>query len=79
MTIRLILTDILLVLHPRHKLEYFKRNGWRDSWIEAAHDIVRDEFDRSYASKNTASEGDVMEASSDDKVSLCVVLVFVLH
>ena len=37
-----------LVLHPRHKLEYFKRNNWDESSIEAARDIVQDEFDWSY-------------------------------
>jgi hypothetical protein len=37
-----------LVLHPRHKLEYFKQNNWDDASIEAAREIVQDEFDRSY-------------------------------
>src|ERR1700730_4210053 len=37
-----------LVLHPRHKLEYFRKNHWDDSLIEVAHDIVQDEFDRMY-------------------------------
>jgi len=39
----------LLVLHPRHKLHYFKTAGWKPEWIEAAHDILREEFDRMYA------------------------------
>jgi len=34
-----------LVLHPRHKLQYFKTAGWEEDWIEAAEQIVRDEFD----------------------------------
>jgi hypothetical protein len=69
------LTALLLVLHPRHKLEYFKKNGWHDSWIEAAHDIVHEEFDRSYASMELALEGDDAEVSSeDDKVSPFYVL-----
>lgn len=38
-----------LVLHPRHKLQYFKKAGWEEEWIEAAEEIVRDEFDRTYA------------------------------
>jgi hypothetical protein len=25
-----------LVLHPRHKLHYFKKAGWEDDWIETA-------------------------------------------
>ena len=37
-----------IVLHPRHKLEYFKRNDWDETSIQAAHDIVQDKFDRSY-------------------------------
>ena len=39
----------LLVLHPRHKLHYFKTAGWKPEWIKAAHDILREEFDRTYA------------------------------
>lgn len=39
----------LLVLHPRHKLEYFKSAGWEDAWIKSAREIVRDKYDRSYA------------------------------
>ncbi|TDL17970.1 hypothetical protein BD410DRAFT_729275, partial [Rickenella mellea] len=27
---------IAMVLHPRHKLHYFKKAGWEDSWITAA-------------------------------------------
>ncbi len=39
----------LLVLHPRHKLHYFKTAGWEPEWIKAAHDILWEEFDRTYA------------------------------
>jgi hypothetical protein len=39
----------LLVLHPRHKLHYFKTAGWQPEWIEAAHVILQEEFDRTYA------------------------------
>jgi len=37
------------VLHPRHKLHYFKKAGWQEDWIETARDIVRAEFDHTYA------------------------------
>jgi len=40
--------DYPLVLHPHHKLHYFKMAGWEDSWIKTAHAIVCDEFDRTY-------------------------------
>jgi hypothetical protein len=39
----------IAVLHPRHKLQYFKTAGWEDEWVETARNIVRDEFDRTYA------------------------------
>ncbi|KAF9536176.1 hypothetical protein CPC08DRAFT_618484, partial [Agrocybe pediades] len=40
---------IAMVLHPRHKLEYFKNAGWQADWIKAARQIVEDEFNRAYA------------------------------
>jgi hypothetical protein len=52
----------MVVLHPRHKLQYFKNIGWEDDWIQTAEDLVRDEFARSYANRNEnenePSEGD---------------------
>ena len=45
------------VLHPRHKLEYFKKRDWEAAWIETANQIVRDEFDRSYSSLDVAGNG----------------------
>lgn len=47
----LLITSInkLTVLHPRHKLHYFKTAGWEDEWVETACNIVREEFDRTYA------------------------------
>lgn len=41
----------LTVLHPRHKVEYFKRAKWEKEWIDSAVDIVRDEFERTYADR----------------------------
>ena len=38
-----------VVLHPRHKLQYFKKAGWDETWIKTSRDIVRTEFDGSYA------------------------------
>lgn len=40
----------LVVLHPRHKLEYFRNAGWEKDWVDKAEKIVRDEFDQSYGS-----------------------------
>jgi len=41
---------ICVVLHPRHKLEYFKNAGWENEWVDTAEGIVRAEFDKSYGS-----------------------------
>ena len=37
------------MLHPWHKLAYFKTAGWEDEWINAAENIVRAEFNHTYA------------------------------
>jgi len=41
--------DSFSVLHPCHKLHYFKTAGWEDEWINTVHNIVHEEFDRTYA------------------------------
>ncbi|KAG1889611.1 uncharacterized protein F5891DRAFT_906011, partial [Suillus fuscotomentosus] len=28
--------QIAMVLHPRHKLQYFKAAGWEDEWVTTA-------------------------------------------
>lgn len=45
------LLKCFLVLHPRHKLHYFKQAKWEPEWIETAEAIVRAEFERSYATE----------------------------
>ena len=44
------------VLHPKHKLKYFKKQGWDEAWIATAEEIVRDEFKKNYASYVTQKE-----------------------
>ena len=48
------MSHLLLVLHPRHKLEYFKKAGWPDEWTDEAVEIVRTVFDLSYGSLDTS-------------------------
>lgn len=45
-----LITSNLSVLHPRHKLSYFKKAKWEGEWIKAAMQLVRAEFDTSYKS-----------------------------
>jgi hypothetical protein len=47
------------VLHPQHKLQYFKNARWTDEWIEAAKALVREEFERSYASMDADILADI--------------------
>ncbi|KAG1858029.1 hypothetical protein DFJ58DRAFT_610738, partial [Suillus subalutaceus] len=39
---------IAMILHPHHKLSYFKSAGWEDGWIKIAEDLIRNEFEWSY-------------------------------
>jgi len=61
-----------LVLHPRHKLEYFKRNNWDEASIEATHDIVQDEFNQSYWLLDIEEDNVTTQTNRSDAVScLC--------
>lgn len=56
-------TDYFLVLHPRHKLTYFKSAGWEEDWINTAETLVCDEFERSYQD---------MEIEDDDALEMAI-------
>jgi hypothetical protein len=57
-----------LVLHPRHKLKYFERAGWEADWVSAAEEIVRAEFERSYAPSSVESDGvEVLPSAKERK------------
>ena len=47
------------VLHPRHKLQHFEKAGWEDSWIKTSREIVRTEFDQTYAFMDVEEQSDV--------------------
>jgi hypothetical protein len=40
---------IAMVLHPRHKLAYFKNANWESEWIDTAEALICEEFTRSYS------------------------------
>ena len=44
-----ILNILYSVLHPCHKLNYFKKAGWDDTWIKTTQEIVCTKFDQTYA------------------------------
>ncbi|KAF8546592.1 hypothetical protein OG21DRAFT_1426640 [Imleria badia] len=49
---------IAMVLPPWHKLAYFKKARWKPEWIEIAENLVREEFERSYAANNEDTSSD---------------------
>ena len=57
------------MLHPQHKLSYFKGAQWEDDQIKTVEQLVREEFERSYLSVDVNSdlgcEEDVLESSGD--------------
>ena len=60
------LLTLITVLHPRHKVAYFKSANWEPEWIESAEKIVRKEYERSYASRTTSIDhGDEVEILSE--------------
>jgi hypothetical protein len=40
---------IAMVLHPTHKLTYFKKASWEKEWIKTAEELVCEEFQDHYA------------------------------
>ena len=55
----------VVVLHPSHKLEYFKTADWNNEWREMALDIVQTEFEHSYADIEVAHGDEGPEVCSD--------------
>jgi hypothetical protein len=53
------------VLHPRHKLEYFKRNKWDEASINAACDLLQDEFDRLYWLLDVDGDTNISQVNGD--------------
>jgi hypothetical protein len=51
-------TNHIIVLHPHHKLSYFKNAGWTEEWINTAEHLVHKEFDRSYSILDIKDDAD---------------------
>jgi len=60
------------VLHPQHKLSYFKQAGWPTEWIHTAEGIVHVEFKCSYATNVDAEGVEVGQDNSDDIFKVCL-------
>ena len=75
----LILQSFIIVLHPRHKLRYFEQAGWEEDWVSAAKDIVCNEFNRSYASRDVSESGDEVDQSLQVSQSFTVFIDFYIN
>ena len=64
--------SVILVLHPRHKMKYFKSAGWEEDWIQTARKIIRSEFDRTYAFMDI--EVETQAGSAEDKVCVYILI-----
>ncbi len=64
------------VLHPCHKLKYFKKCNWEEAWVDVAHDIVRKKFSWSYAPLEDDSSGNGSPVDSNKAVSQCYLFLF---
>jgi len=73
-----VLLTVVLVLHPQHKLSYFKGAQWEDDWIETAEQLVREEFERSYLSVNVNSDLECEEDVSESNGDISMVFFYLL-
>ncbi|KAF8238068.1 hypothetical protein L208DRAFT_1244315 [Tricholoma matsutake] len=55
-TYRIAMGGPSFVLHPRHKLTYFKSAGWTDNWIKTAEKLVQNQFKHDYVAVNIEQE-----------------------
>ena len=66
-----------IVLHPCHKLAYFKAQGWEEAWIDTAHNIICDEYVCSYVlvhlDGHCSSDDDYTAVGSVDSVSVHIL------
>ena len=75
----------LTVLHPRHKLAYFKTVWWEEEWIKTAASLVHEQFERSYLEVDiNDGDADVVDATAvstvddSDLPAVCLFFVFKL-
>ena len=64
---------IYLVLHPKHKLKYFQKQGWDNTWITMAKEIVKDKFIKNYAMYVTQKYSKATASVSSKKVHTSLI------
>ena len=70
-----------IVLHPRHKLAYFKNARWEDDWVTTAEKLVRDQFalysdsDATNVSQDNHSAMETSESPSEESHKVHLLLI----
>ena len=65
---------IAMVMHPAHKLQYFKNAEWENDWISVAEELVKQEFTDNYATlqgDDTASDAGDAPVSPKVRPLIC--------
>lgn len=74
-----LINSILTVLHPRYKLAYFKDADWDDDWQEKAHALVREIYDRDYATLDpgapAADQPTSLQSTQANSALVCSLLL----
>ncbi|GLB45148.1 putative hAT family C-terminal dimerisation region [Lyophyllum shimeji] len=63
---------IAMVLHPSRKLEYFKTVNWEEEWIMTAKDVVRVEYERTYANRHSRETIETTQTASKVRYLLSI-------
>jgi hypothetical protein len=73
MFIYIYFTHVIVVLHPCHKLAYFRAAGWPQEWINTAEKLVCSEFKHSYASRCSVLDAEYKNdpTAADDVDKVC--------
>ncbi len=61
-------------MHPRYKLAYFRSEGWLQSWIDTALDIIRREWEHYKPSSSEAAS----QPSSQVRKALIYLLIILI-
>ncbi|KAJ3967637.1 hypothetical protein EV361DRAFT_480009 [Lentinula raphanica] len=64
-----------IVLHPSRKVDYLRKAGWQEAWIDKAVAVTRENWERTFspAQHTTSSSENTPEVSLDHLVRLCLV------
>jgi hypothetical protein len=69
---------ILIVLHPKYKLQYFKNAKWETRWIDTAEELFRNQFNNEYSKEEYADPLEDEEESAEVTVHFDLHLFFML-